>query len=93
VGIKAQEVLANSLRRVGCEVARNRHYDGASVQRQRLLSVATAVGAIVTAGVGVMQLVVGGGFGYVGFSTLALPPSTRSSHRCTDLASSSRRSR
>jgi adenylate cyclase len=70
VGTKAKEVLANSLRRVGCEVARNRHYDAASVQRQRLLSVAAAVGAVVTAGFGVMQLVVGGGLGYVGFVNL-----------------------
>src|ERR1700758_1765641 len=57
-------------RRAGCEVARNRHYDTASVQRQRLLSVAAAVGAVVTAGFGVMQLVVGGGLGYVGFVNL-----------------------
>ena len=56
--------------RVGCEVARNRHYDGAVVQRQRLLSVATAIGAIITAGFGVMQVVFSNGFGYVGFVNL-----------------------
>jgi adenylate cyclase len=56
--------------RAGCEAARNRHYDGASAQRQRLLSVATAIGAIVTAGFGVMQLVFSNGFGYIGFVNL-----------------------
>ena len=56
--------------RVGCEVARNRHYDRAGVQRQRLLSVATAIGAIVTAGFGVMQLVFSNGFSYIGFVNL-----------------------
>jgi adenylate cyclase len=57
---------------VGCEVARNRHYDGASVQRQRLLSVATTIGIIVTAGFGVMQLLLGEGFWYVGFVDLGI---------------------
>jgi adenylate cyclase len=57
-------------RRAGCEAARNRHYDRAAVQRQRLLSVATAMGAIVTSGFGVMQLVVGNGSGYIGFVNL-----------------------
>jgi adenylate cyclase len=57
-------------RRVGCEVARNRHYNVATEQRQRLLSVATAIGAIVTAGFGVMQLVFSSGFGYIGFVNL-----------------------
>jgi adenylate cyclase len=56
--------------RAGCEVARNRHYDRAGVQRHRLLSVATAIGAIVTAGFGVMQLVFSDGFGYIGFVNL-----------------------
>jgi adenylate cyclase len=64
VNLKAQ--------RVGCEVARNRHYDGASVQRQRLLSVATTIGIIVTAGFGVMQLLLGEGFWYVGFVDLGI---------------------
>ena len=45
------KVLTNSLRSAGCEAARNRHDDGVSVQRLRLL----------------MQLVVGEGFQYVGF--------------------------
>ena len=58
--------------RVGCEVARNRHYDGASVQRQRLLSVATTIGTIVTAGFGVMQLLLGEGFWYVGLVDLGI---------------------
>jgi adenylate cyclase len=40
------------------------------VQRQRLLSVATAIGATVTAGFGVMQLVFSNGFGYIGFVNL-----------------------
>jgi adenylate cyclase len=62
MGIKAQ--------RAGCEVARNRHYDGANVQRQRLLSVAALIGAAVTAGFGVMQLVFSQGFGYIGFVNL-----------------------
>jgi class 3 adenylate cyclase len=70
MSIKAQELLANPLSRVGCEVARNRHYDGANVQRQRLLSVAAVIGAIVTAGFGVMQLLESGGFGYIGFVNL-----------------------
>jgi adenylate cyclase len=70
VGIKAQAVLTNSRRGVGCEVARNQHYDGASVQRQRLLSVAAAIAAAVTAGFGVMQLVFSSGFGYLGFVNL-----------------------
>jgi adenylate cyclase len=51
-------------------VARNRHYDAASLQRRRLLTVATAVGAIVTAGFGVMQLIFSNGFGYIGFVNL-----------------------
>jgi adenylate cyclase len=67
---KAQELLANPLGRVGCEVARNRHYNAASVQRQRLLSVAAAIAAAVTAGFGVMQLVFSSGFGYLGFVNL-----------------------
>jgi adenylate cyclase len=54
----------------GCELARNRHYDGATAQRQRLLSVATAIGAIVTAGFGVMQVIFSNGFGYIGFVNL-----------------------
>ena len=70
MSIKAQELLANPLSRVGCEVARNRHYDGANVQRQRLLSVAAVIGAIVTAGFGVMQLLESDGFGYIGFVNL-----------------------
>jgi adenylate cyclase len=72
VGIKPQEVLSTSLRRVGCEAARNRHYDAATVQRQRLLSVAAAIGATVTAGFGVMQLLVGGGDWYVGLVNLGV---------------------
>jgi adenylate cyclase len=72
VGIKAQAVLANSLRGVGCEVARNRHYDGANVQRQRLLSVVAAIGASITAGFGVMQLLESEGFGYIGFVNLGV---------------------
>jgi adenylate cyclase len=70
MSIKAQELLANPLGRVGCEVARNRHYDGANVQRQRLLSVAAVIGAAVTAGFGVMQLIFSQGFGYIGFVNL-----------------------
>jgi adenylate cyclase len=61
MSLKAQRV---------CEAARNRHYDGATAQRQRLLSVATAIGAIVTAGFGVMQLLFSNGFGYLGFVNL-----------------------
>jgi adenylate cyclase len=70
VGPKAQAVLANSLRGVGCEVARNQHYDGANVQRQRLLSVAAVIAAAVTAGFGVMQLIFSQSFGYLGFVNL-----------------------
>jgi adenylate cyclase len=58
VNLKAQ--------RAGCEVARNRHYDGATVQRQRLLSVAAVIGAAVMSGFGVMQLIFSQSFGYVG---------------------------
>jgi adenylate cyclase len=64
VNIKAQ--------RPGCEAARNRHYDAATVQRQRLLSVAATIGAIVIAGFGVMQVIVGNDFGYVGFVNLGI---------------------
>ena len=56
--------------RVGCEVARNRHYDRAVVQRQRLLSVVAVIGGSVTAGFGVMQLIFSNGFGYIGFVNL-----------------------
>jgi len=66
-------VLTQSLGRVGCEVARNRHYAGANVQRLRLLGVATAIAAIVTAGFAVMQLFVGEiTFGLVSLSTAAI---------------------
>jgi len=58
------------MRRAGCEAARNRHYDVASVQRRRLLSVATTIGVIVMAGFGVMQLLVRQGDWYVGFVNL-----------------------
>jgi adenylate cyclase len=67
---KAQELLANSLREVGCEVARNRHYDGANMQRQRLLSVAAVIAGAVTAGFGIMQLIFSQSFGYLGFVNL-----------------------
>jgi adenylate cyclase len=70
MSIKAHELLANPLGRVGCEVARNRHYDGSSVQRQRLLRVAAVIGALVSVGFGVMQLLVGAGFRYVGWVNL-----------------------
>jgi adenylate cyclase len=56
--------------RVGCEVARNRHFDRAGVQRHRLLSVATGIGATVTASFGIMQLVFSNDFGYIGFVNL-----------------------
>src|ERR1700744_5142320 len=54
----------------GCEVARNRHYDRATVQRQRLLTLVAAIGAAVTAAFGVMQLIFSNGFGYIGFVNL-----------------------
>jgi adenylate cyclase len=72
VGIKAQAVLANSRREVGCEVARNRHYDGANMQRQRLLSVAAVIAGAVTAGFGIMQLIFSQSFGYLGFVNLGI---------------------
>jgi adenylate cyclase len=53
-----------------CEVARNRHYDGATVQRQRLLSLVAVIGGSVTAGFGVMQLMFSDSFGYLGFVNL-----------------------
>src|ERR1700676_4508575 len=56
--------------RVGCEVARNRHYDGAVVQRQRLLTVVAVIGGSVTAGFGGMQLVFCNSFGDTGFFNL-----------------------
>src|ERR1700730_16422244 len=56
--------------RVGCEVARNRHYDAATVQRQRLLSVVAVIGGAVTAGFGVMQLIFSDSFGSRGFVNL-----------------------
>jgi adenylate cyclase len=58
--------------RAGCEADRNRHYDVASVQRQRLLSVAITIGVIVTAGFGVMQLLFGERFWYVGLIDLGI---------------------
>jgi adenylate cyclase len=57
-------------RRPGCAVARNRHYDAATAQRRRLLSVATGLAAIVTAGFGVLQLIFSQSFGYLGFINL-----------------------
>ena len=57
-------------RRPGCEVARNRHYNRATVQRRRLLGVATVIGATVTAGFGIMQMVFSQGFGYLGWVNL-----------------------
>src|SRR3984893_16525022 len=62
VNLKAQ--------RAGCEVARNRHYDAATVQRQRLLSVVAVIGGAVTAGFGVMQLIFSDSFGSRGFVNL-----------------------
>jgi adenylate cyclase len=56
--------------RAGCEIARNRHYDGATVQRQRLLSLVAVIGGSVTAGFGVMQLMFSDSFGYLGFVNL-----------------------
>src|ERR1700733_2628221 len=56
--------------RVGCEVARNRHYDRAVVQRQRLLSVVAVIGGSVTAAFGFMQLIFSNSFGYIGFINL-----------------------
>ena len=58
--------------RAGCEIARNRHYDRATVQRQRLLSVVIAIGAIVTAGFGVMQLFLGESYRWLGLVNLAV---------------------
>jgi adenylate cyclase len=58
------------MRRAGCEAARSRHYDVASMQRRRLLSVATAIGAFVAGGFGVLQLLVGQGDWYVGIINL-----------------------
>ena len=78
--------------RVGCEVARNRHYDRAVVQRQRLLNVVAVIGGSVTAGFGVMQLIFSDASGTSGLSTLALSPSMRPSHRCIDSVSWSRHS-
>jgi adenylate cyclase len=65
-------VLEDSKRRIGCEVARNRHYDLASVQRQRLLSVAITIGAIVSGGFGVLQLLLGRGDWYIGLINFGL---------------------
>jgi adenylate cyclase len=56
--------------RVGCEAARNRHYDGASVQRERLLRVAAVIAAIDMTGFGVIEFVFGKGLWYVGFVNL-----------------------
>jgi len=58
------------MRRAGCEAARSRHYDVASMQRRRLLIVVTALGVVITAGFGVMQLVAGQGDWYVGIVNL-----------------------
>jgi len=56
--------------RAGCEIARNRHYNAVSLQRQRLLSVTAVIGGSVTAGFGVMQLIFSESFGYLGFVNL-----------------------
>ena len=58
--------------KAGCEAARNRHYDGATVQRRRLLSVAITIGVIVTAGFGVFQLLLGERFWYFGLIDLGI---------------------
>jgi adenylate cyclase len=58
--------------RIGCEVARNRHYNVASLQRQRLLTMAAWIGAAITVGFGVMQFLVGAGFWYVGLINVAV---------------------
>jgi len=52
--------------RVGCAVARNRHYDAAAARRRRLLLMATVMGVVVTAGFGAMELVFGQSPNYVG---------------------------
>jgi len=78
--------------RVGCEVARNRHYDRAVVQRQRLLSMVAVIGGSVTAGFGVMQLIFSNGFGYIGFVNLGTVALYALIHRCIDSVSWSRHS-
>jgi adenylate cyclase len=57
-------------RRVGCEVARDRHYDRAAVQRRRLLSVVIAIAVFIMVSFGVMQLLLGQGDWSVGFINL-----------------------
>jgi len=58
------------MRRAGCEVTRDRHYDVASAQRRRLLSVATTIAVVVAGGFGVMQLLAGQDDWYVGVINL-----------------------
>jgi adenylate cyclase len=65
-------VIGFQARRPGCAVARNRHYDAATAQRRRLLGVAIALGAGVTAGFGVLQLIFSHSFGYLGFVNLGV---------------------
>jgi adenylate cyclase len=58
--------------RAGCEASRNRHYDRATVQRRRLLSVTTTIAMVITAGFGVMQLLLGQGDWSVGIINLGI---------------------
>jgi adenylate cyclase len=67
VNLKAQ--------RAGCEITRNRHYDAANVQRQRLLRVVTMIAVFIMLGFGVMQLLLGQGdwsVGIINIGTAAL---------------------
>src|ERR1700743_2043425 len=72
----------------GCEVARNRHYDRATVQRQPVLSLGAVIGGSVTAGFGVMQLIFSDSFGYIGvinLGTVALYAARPSLYRFGEL--------
>lgn len=58
--------------RPGCAIARNRHYDAAAARRRRLLLLATAMGVAITAGFGVMELVLSPSPSYIGLVDLGV---------------------
>ncbi|WP_254902507.1 adenylate/guanylate cyclase domain-containing protein [Mycobacterium simiae] len=86
VGANAHEVLAHSLRRLGRDVLRTHHYDGVRGQRLRLLAMATTIGAVVTAGFGMMQLAVDReSFGLVNIATATIFAAIPLLHRFGEL--------
>ena len=59
-------MVSPKAQRAGCDIARTRHYDVAAVRRRRLLLMATAMGVVITAGFGIMELGFSESRSYVG---------------------------